>query len=737
MKAESVLPWSVSLFTEGMTSIWPKSAKVKNRAALVKMFGAPPIREPTYQKKALPCWSPALYKTGDKRSNPNVQAVTALVYDFDHATERPEVISSRLRKLRAGFILHTTWSHRPSEPRYRIILFLSRALQPKEYPVAWENGLRLIGYDAGVDRQARNISRHYALPAHCRGEEYLSDIYLEGGVLDTDKVSAPQGETKEQQESNKPRLSRETVLKLDEGGAATVELILSRGPGKYKCICPFQHDASPGSAFLRVTRDKRCFLQCTSERHTHEGAQFWLTAVKSKYSARSVEDRMQRISEVPQSILEYVEDRLAYNALQGVFYRHSEGAWHISTPMRKDPLTDHIVGLLPQGCDKHHASALVDHIISRQVYGFDCQSSKDRVVRRNEVSMLNLYAWPDLHPVEGDWPRIEKILDLLCDGDPVAKKWLLHWSASLVQHPQRRSMVAVLVLSPQQGIGKSMYGRLLAEVIGKGNSVVVSNKALRDSFNSHYVTSLLVLADEVGIERNAGDVIAEVKAAVTDDRVHCSAPYAARTTVTNRMSWWLTSNQRRPFLVEKDDRRFTILSPAQATSEYRKMLRDCFDPKTSRPNPGFYSEIQAFAHDLKTMDVDWRYIARPFSSKMKTELQAASMGSVDAFIAAIAREGVSEILSTYPPPPDYFKISDSAVLKAVPCETLYGCYRQWCGKKGRSDIRSETLLRLAMKDLPKLKVRSARIAGTRLDVYTGLPSRTDEPKEGKVIKLSQ
>ena len=165
-------------------------------------------------------------------------------------------------------------------------------------------------------------------------------------------------------------------------------------------------------------------------------------------------------------------------------------------------------------------------------------------------------------------------------------------------------MVAVLVLSAQQGIGKSLYGRLLSEIIGKGNAVVVSNRALRDNFNSHYVTSLLVLADEVGIEKNAADIIAEIKACITDDRIHCSAPYAARTTVVNRMTWWMTSNHRRPFLVESDDRRFTILSPSKASQKYRYMLRECFDPKTSKFAPDFYEEIQAFAEELHNMVID-------------------------------------------------------------------------------------------------------------------------------------
>ena len=727
------LPWQMSLFSRGFISIHSKAATVKDHSSLQRMFDSPPVRPVRFVKKNLPCWSPALYKPGEKRANGNVVSVTALVYDFDHATASPQTLIDGLKKRNHAFALHTTWSHHPSEPRYRVILFLTRPLTPEEYPIAWAKGLRAMGYDAGVDRQARNISRHYALPAQVDGEEYVSEVHASGVPLNSDELSK---EEKAEKPSTGPELRLDTQLIFDTGEVTSAAAMIQAGEGKYKCTCPFQDDASAGSAFLRIMADGRTFLQCTSERHDHKEKQFWLKKkTRGNRAARSVEDRLQRLAEVPDSLKEYAEHRIAYNAVQGVFYRHTEGAWQISQPMRKDSLVDHFVGLLPKGCDKNHALALVDHILSRQVYGFDCQSSKAPLVRNNEVPMLNLYAWPDLKAKSGIHDRIDQILALLSNDDAQAINWILHWSAALIQHPERRSMVAVMVLSKQQGIGKSLYGRMLAEIIGKGNSVVVSNKALRDNFNSHYVTSLLVLADEVGIDRNAGDVIAEIKAAITDDRVHCSAPYAARTTVTNRMSWWLSSNKRRPFLVEQDDRRFTILSPGKASTPYRKMLQKCFDPKTSKFEPHFYKEVQAFAYHLKNMEIDWRLIARPYSTEIKLELQKASMGSLDSFAKEVEKYGASEILSNYPPGPNYIRISDRVASQVVPCETLYGAYREYCTRNGKPDIRSETMLRLVLRDIHGVSVAPARVGGKKVMVYKGLPTNTEKP-DGKVINLT-
>tara|TARA_R100001082_G_scaffold104280_2_gene75535 strand:- start:6245 stop:8260 length:2016 start_codon:yes stop_codon:yes gene_type:complete len=664
------------------------------------------------------------------RGNKAVTGITALVYDYDSAVLTAEDMLEHLGETGLEFIFHTTWSHCPEKARYRIVIFPERTLTPDEYPDAWENGLAIIGVPAGVDRQSRNISRHYILPCERPGTEYIGE-YSTGREVTVSEL------TKKVSTANKPLsntgLTLETKLQLLDHTWITMGELVARGEGKHKCTCPFEEGASMGSAFLRVLKDGRAFIQCTSDSHSHEGSQFWLAKKKKSkgFAARSVADREQKLGEVPEKLLKYAENNLAYNALQGIFYRYSDGSWCIDMPMRKESLADHLLGLMPKGCDRSHVIALIDHILSRQVYGFDCAATRNRIILDRGAKKLNLYAWPEMESEAGKWGRISDMLDVLCDHDAQAREWLLNWSAALVQYPERRSMTAVLVLSPQQGVGKSMYGRILSEMIGRRNCVVVSNRALRDSFNSHYVTSLLVLADEVGMERNASDVIAELKAAVTDDMVHCSTPYAARTTVTNRMSWWLTSNRRRPFLVEQGDRRFTVLSPALADEQYRQALRDCFDSESSSYSDSFYAEICAYRHALENTVVNWNLIASPYNSTAKKELQAASRSSIEAFTVELLESGPAVVLTDYPPSPTYIRVSDSMLSRAVPCETIYGAYREWCTRNGRSDFRSETLLRLQVRDMGNAKIKKARIGGRKIDVYVGLPV----PKGENVVDL--
>jgi hypothetical protein len=342
--------------------------------------------------------------------------------------------------------------------------------------------------------------------------------------------------------------------------------------------------------------------------------------------------------------------------------------------------------------------------------------------------MINLYSKPDFHPVQGDWPRIKQILKVLTRDDPASIKWLVHWSAALVQYPERRSMVAVISISPHQGIGKSMYGRILSEMIGPGNVAVVSNRALRDKFNSSYVTSLLVLADEVGIDPRMTDVVSELKGYITDEEIHCATPYAARIKVQNRMSWWMTSNNRRPLILDENDRRITVLAADEPTQEYRKTLRKCFDSKRGTFEPIFRDEISSYAYYLRSLKVDWNLISRPLKTKAREQIQSASLSPIDAFLEDIKKLGALSILETYKPRLGV-RISESVLRNCIPCERLYGSFREWCESHGYNPVPSEA--ELAVISLPGVDKTSARIAGNRIRAYVGLTKK--EKTSGQVV----
>jgi predicted P-loop ATPase len=133
-------------------------------------------------------WSPVVLKTlpgdaGPKRSNDNVEAITAAVVDLDGLTEdQVSAVSEALNDFE--YIAHSTHSHRPPEFWcLRVVLPLSREVSPKE----WERLLRAIVsfFKLPADPSCKDPSRLYFLPSIPRGfDHFLVDHH--GRSIDVD-----------------------------------------------------------------------------------------------------------------------------------------------------------------------------------------------------------------------------------------------------------------------------------------------------------------------------------------------------------------------------------------------------------------------------------------------------------------------------------------------------------------------------------------------------------------------
>ncbi len=111
-------------------------------------------------KTALPCWSPAIYAPRATRGIAGVVAVSCLVLDYDDGTE-PEDALGPWEEVTA--LLHTTWSHTASRPRFRVVLPLAEPVAASEWSGVWRWARdRAVGE---IDPACKDPSRLYFLPA--------------------------------------------------------------------------------------------------------------------------------------------------------------------------------------------------------------------------------------------------------------------------------------------------------------------------------------------------------------------------------------------------------------------------------------------------------------------------------------------------------------------------------------------------------------------------------------------
>jgi len=131
-------------------------------------------------KGTLPAWSPAIYRdvVETRRIAANVEAVSCFVLDLD--TGEP---FDRVVQLVAPYyaLSHTTWRHRPSKPKSRIILPLLTPCPVERWAEVWAAGDRWA-QSAGVrmDQACKDPCRLYFLPAVIAGSARSAEHYMAG-----------------------------------------------------------------------------------------------------------------------------------------------------------------------------------------------------------------------------------------------------------------------------------------------------------------------------------------------------------------------------------------------------------------------------------------------------------------------------------------------------------------------------------------------------------------------------
>jgi hypothetical protein len=112
-------------------------------------------------KRDLRLWSPALYReSAVERGTEGVSHVSCLVLDYDAGARIPEATAPF-----AGYfhLVHTTWSHSPAHPKFRVILPLATPVPADKWEDLWKWAHRESGGE--IDVAMSGAAANYALPA--------------------------------------------------------------------------------------------------------------------------------------------------------------------------------------------------------------------------------------------------------------------------------------------------------------------------------------------------------------------------------------------------------------------------------------------------------------------------------------------------------------------------------------------------------------------------------------------
>lgn len=162
---------------------WPKPDPL-SWAGLCKLLTTHRERE----QKDGPLWSPANYPLNAGRGMVNVTGLCCVVADVDSGASYEDAYCLMENWL---FIAHSSYSHTPKHPKFRIILPLAEDIPNSQWGIVWPR-LRLLLAFGGVkiDQSCSDSSRIYYLPACPPGAERFAEVH-QGKPLDVNELPKP------------------------------------------------------------------------------------------------------------------------------------------------------------------------------------------------------------------------------------------------------------------------------------------------------------------------------------------------------------------------------------------------------------------------------------------------------------------------------------------------------------------------------------------------------------------
>lgn len=136
------------------------------------------LEHPARNQKDGPAWSPVSYVTGSTRGNHGVDHVHMAVIDVDDGTPLETVLK---RFVGIAMLAHSSYSHSPEKPKYRVILPLAAPVSASDWTSIWPRINHLTG--GCNDPVTKDPARLYFKPAHPPGIDFHFVQIQEGRLL--------------------------------------------------------------------------------------------------------------------------------------------------------------------------------------------------------------------------------------------------------------------------------------------------------------------------------------------------------------------------------------------------------------------------------------------------------------------------------------------------------------------------------------------------------------------------
>jgi hypothetical protein len=192
------------------------------------------------------------------------------------------------------------------------------------------------------------------------------------------------------------------------------------------------------------------------------------------------------------------------SALQSM-YKHKKVQTGLNS--RNEPIKKSWANLWLEHSDRQNYNNLVFKPTSK-VYpgefniwqGFDVDEDKYKRVKSDQCQEFANFIW-----------------DVISNQDPDIYTYLLDWLADMIQHPEKKQGVALVLKSPEEGTGKSFFCERIGSLLGPHYMLAAKSDQILGRFSGHLENNILLGAEEAVY---AGDKRArnELKDMISSDK---------------------------------------------------------------------------------------------------------------------------------------------------------------------------------------------------------------------------
>lgn len=356
------------------------------------------------------------------------------------------------------------------------------------------------------------------------------------------------------------------------------------------------------------------------------------------------------------------------------------------------------------------------------------------LVTRHGAGVRNTYVKSVLVPDPGRWFHIWRVLLNLVGGNYEHLEYLLDWLAAPLQSlyfkGKHLKMGTAIVLHGDEGAGKGTLERIVKLLYGSWNVAVLGQNALESRFHEQLVDKLFVVANEVICSTNRSSETQNLlKPWVTDDEIPLEAKHKAATKVPNRFNIIFTSNDEKPVIVSKKDRRYTVFKTGPRLPQ--KLSEAVY---ADLDGPQF--QVAAFYWHLLHRKVRVK-VGQVLDTEARREVQGATASSDEKFVAALKQEGWYALSAPWAEaqrPKHTDDASFGQVVEstnegpAVLASRLNEVYQDFCRRNALKARESAQLGKTLKAEVPGARAKEKKLEGVPRRMWFGLPMMSPETK---------